>query len=205
MNTLLEGVRVGMMVAMPVGPTVILLLRVGLLRGLGPFAISSLGAACGVGVACSIALTCVGYIQSFVQKHAVATHACLALMVLAVCVHTFYKNKPLTMEALKNQDAQVSLWVPPVMSLTCPFTSILILNLLGSCHIFSRSLQVGEMAVTVLGTVLGAFFGYGILMTAVYFLSRTVSDKFIFLLVKLSPLILLYYGLQGLWVAYKLA
>lgn len=197
-----EGWKIGMFIAMPVGPTMVLLLRIGMLRGLVDFGLSAFGAACGIGVAMAVALTCVVYIQSLLKSYAGVVHGVLALMVLGLAFGTWRSNKKLRVDDLsKETKVPISLWTAPIVSLTCPFTSILILNMFAARDMLQQEISWSMKVALVASCVFGGFCGYWVLMTVVYALSRKMSKKAVLIMVKAAPFIVLYYGLQGMRTA----
>ena len=197
----IEGWKVGMIIALPLGPTVILLLRIGLLCGWRAFGLSAFGAA--LGIAMVLALTCVAYIQTLLDRHPVLVHGILSIMVLVVAWNVFRSNRSITAESLHKRDTPINIWAPPIISLTCPFTSILILNIFATNTTIRQSMSLSIKGVLIVGCVVGALCGYGTIMSVVYGLSRKLSRQVVLIMVKIAPLIVMYYGIQGAWAAYR--
>ena len=199
----IEGWKIGMMIAMPVGPTMVLLLRIGVLRGLVDFGLSAFGAACGIGVAMAIALTCVLYIQALLASYAGFVHGALALMVIGLACGTWRSNRRLRVDDLnKETRVPISLWTAPIVSLTCPFTSILILNMFAARDMLQKEMSWSMKGALVASCVVGGFSGYWVLMTVVHMLSQKMSKKAVLFMVKAAPFIVLYYGMQGVHAAF---
>ena len=199
-----EGWKIGMFIALPVGPTMVLLLRIGVLRGLVDFGLSAFGAACGIGLAMALALTCVAYIQSLLSSYGGYVHGALALMVIGLAFGTWRSNKKLRVDDLnKETRVPISLWTAPIVSLTCPFTSILILNMFAARNMLQQEMSWSMKGALVGSCVIGGFCGYWVIMTVVHVLSQRLSKKAVLFMVKAAPFIVLYYGSQGIAAAIK--
>ena len=200
MGDLINGWIIGASVALAVGPVVVLLLRISVVRPWGAFGLSAFGTALSFGVSMTIALCGAEYAQSLVERWPAFVHLVLASLVLYTAWRAYMTNKGITIEMLaRKRSVRVSLWQPPILSLLCPFTSILILNIFSSQGLLTRSLDLATKAAFVIGSVAGqftVFFGYGVFL---HMISRTFSHKVVLLLAKGAPLIIAYYGTRGLF------
>ena len=196
----------GALVALAVGPVAILLMRIGLLRGWGPYSLSAFGTGLSFGVSMTIALSCVEYVEGFLDHWPVQTHLFLACLVLGVAWKVFVSNQKLTLEDIGSKRKKgASITQPPLLSLLCPFTSVLILNMFATRDVMRTDLTFCMKSLIVCGSVFGqfcVFMGYNL---GLHIASRATSRRVVLWFTKAAPFVVAYYGVRGLYTAYVLA
>jgi len=198
MDFLLEGVKTGAMIAFPIGPVVVLLFRIGLLKGWGPYLVSAGLTGMSVGVSMAIAVSCVRYIQHFVAMYPMQTHLSLAALVLYTAWRVYHSNKSIKLEDLYTKSAPINIYYPPFLSLICPFTSVLILNIFAGSDMLQCSLDMSKKVALVAGSVVGSFLTYTGFMVALHVISARLSQRAVLYVAKIAPVIVAYYGVRGL-------
>ena len=199
-----EGWVIGAVVALAVGPVAVLLMRIGVLRGWMHFSVSALGTGLSFGVSMAIALSCVEYVQFLVEHWPVAVHLSLAVMVLGVAWKVFLSNKKITLDDIVKKGKKVNIFHPPVLSLFCPFTSILILNIFATRDMMRMDLTLGMKALVVCGSILGQFCVFMSYNVGLHIVSRTISQRVVLWFTKTAPFIVAYYGFKGVYNAFSL-
>lgn len=198
---LYEGWVVGAIVASAVGPVAILLMRIGLLRGWLHYSVSAFGTGLSFGLSMVIALSCVSLMQHLVENWPFAVHMCLGVMVLFVAWKVFVCNKKLTLDDITRKSKKISIMHPPVLSLFCPFTSILILNMFAMRGTLRMDLTLAMKAMVVCGSVLGQFCVFMLYNVGLHVLSRALSQRVVLWLTKAAPVVVAFYGFKGVYQA----
>lgn len=198
---LVDGARVGFMVAAPMGPVVILHMRMALLLGAKKALLAAVMTACSLGLHATLGGFALSLISEWTQTYAAIIQIIMGLIVLGVAGQMFWANKKLE---LTSEPIKTKLYYPAILSIICPFTTVLILNLLSANagSFVPQGLQ--SVIFMALGTAIGGFSGYAMFITISSLFSKKFSNVVVMKAVKIAPFLILYYGVSGLWKGIQL-
>ncbi len=195
LENLIVGAKIGFMVAAPVGPVVILHMRMASLYGFFKAMRAGMLTSCSVGVHAFLGLVAITVIEKYITEYMNIIQIIMGLIVLGVAIQMFVANKKLVL----NPDiSKVKTYYPALLSFVCPFTTILLVNLITARL---GTLPNGVLPIVSVGTgsILGSFLGYVMFCSLSYFCSRKFSQSAVIKANKIAPVLIVYYGLEGLW------
>ncbi|MCY4414472.1 MAG: hypothetical protein OXC30_05790 [Alphaproteobacteria bacterium] len=190
---IVEGFKIGAALALPVGPVVILLLCMAILRSMKDFLVAQFLVGLAVGTHFMVAMSFHAYIRELVERFPVELYAMMGFLVLFSAWRLYATNQKIRYGLPRN----TKLWGPGVLSLLCPFTTVLVINLMINTPSLCVDLELTDKLCVALGAILGSMSVYcseGFIL----FLLRKKADSWMKNGVMYTPLILVFYGLSSL-------
>jgi len=117
----------------------------------------------------------------------------MGILVLCVAAHAHVSNKNIRY----GEPSAAAVWWPAALSLVCPFTTVLVINLMVMTPTLSAELLLIEKLQVALGAALGsstAYCCYGLLA----YIMRQKANTWMQRAVLVSPLLIVFFGLSAL-------
>lgn len=184
------GAQTGFMLALPVGPVVLLLIRAFLMKGWKRALYSSFFVSCAVSLHMFVGCMFFSGIKSFVDGH---VRLISFIMGFGVCV-VAYRLRISQNSVLYEKN---SLYYPAILSLVCPFTTTILLSLLlAKCSTLDMSLP--QTAWLSVGSFFGSFFEYIVLMLVLQVVAFAAPEKVMLKAASNSYILVGLYGLMAI-------
>ncbi|MCY4414473.1 MAG: hypothetical protein OXC30_05795 [Alphaproteobacteria bacterium] len=202
LDKIMEGFLIGFKVALPIGPVAITLISMVLTtKGWNMWPLASFWAGMSIVAHTTVALVFQAVILQYVKEYAVQFYFVMGVAVALVALNAFMTGRKID---IRNIRPVTKVYTPALISLLCPFIGLLVLNLFLGTERLQVPFTPLEIAVTSLATGLSGAATYFSLAFMVFRLSEQMSLRVSIFLVKLAPIIVLFYSAESLYQAYVL-
>ena len=196
-----KGFYVGFLVAFPVGPVAVVLADM-TVRSNGwrrwPIAAFLSGAVLCVHTV--LALTGAGLITDVITHYPVHIYLFMAALICYVAWRAWQSGKDAVTDAFIAEHSG-SIYGPGLLSLLCPVTSFLMLNIFAADASLRVEMLWHEVAFVSLWASIGGGLTYTMMMVFVRVCTARVSRRLVRIFTRIAPVIIMGYAVRSFWIA----
>ena len=196
-----QGFYVGFLVAFPVGPVAIVLADMTVRsKGWRRWPIAAFLSGAVLCIHTVLALTGASLITDVITYHPVAIYMFMGLMICYVAWRSWKSGKgAVTKEFIAEHSG--SIYAPGLLSLLCPVTSFLMLNIFAANADLRQELSWGSVLWVALWASIGGGVTYTSMMIFVKMCTARVSQKLVLIFTRIAPVIIMGYATHSFWMA----
>lgn len=196
-----KGFYVGFLVAFPVGPVAIVLSDMTVRsKGWRRWPIAAFLSGAVLCVHTVLALTGAGLITDVITRFPVEIYTFMGALICYVAWRSWKSSKG-TVSATFIAEHSGSIYGPGMLSLLCPVTSFLMLNIFAADASLRQEMTWCEVAFVALWASLGGGFTYTMMMVFVKLCTARVSRRLVFIFTRIAPVIIMGYAAHSFWIA----
>lgn len=200
---LLKGALVGLLTALPIGPVAVALFDVTLReRHEWRWVVSAFLAGAVYCVHTVFALTCAALIDDGMRQYPVHIYVFMGVAICYVAWKSWVRNVRMGV-VHESSEYTESIYGPGLLSLLCPFTSFLMLNIFTSDASLRQEIPWTHVTAISFGASVGGGLTYCTMMGIVRFCSKRVSKRLVLIFTRLAPWIIVSYALRSFWLAVR--